>query len=488
MPPKRRKQPTTKPDEGKQKNTSTNTPKAQGKPGPAKKAQPKQAQPPTPKARITRMREDAEAVLNAVFGESVERDDADVITNEVVDEVVFDRDEVHRLATVLDDEVVEIKDSLKDNLIRLAEREVRVQRAVKDLQDALAASRQVANQLVPLESLAAKVGGGITLDTHPLTGIAWLRLQSAIAEPKPVPPVGGHHVTDPRRVNIDAIVAEITGRLRDISAILDVLNGRPGALPVDEIPNDLLAAVDRGDPGITKFLRALRSGLEQLPDANALKTLLNAADLPAEVPQLMSSATTAGAVLLDVLNACRATAPQGQPAPQGQAALQGNTELAGKLLKTVADSGQGIDFFLTGAGGQSLVNLRYAAVHGDPVWGGATVALTDLHFGPVGQPVPFGQIQVLAEPLPPLGEHSLPPLPGGLVRDRYVGGMPFGNTGGAMILPFVDNTTHVVIQYSEYDVRPFTFTYERGGERVVVGSDGNTYYTDDHYQTFRRIT
>ena len=51
---------------------------------------------------------------------------------------------------VVDKAAHEIKDSLKDNLIRLAEREVRVQRAVKDLQDALAASRQVANQLADL--------------------------------------------------------------------------------------------------------------------------------------------------------------------------------------------------------------------------------------------------------------------------------------------------------------------------------------------------
>lgn len=488
MPPKKRKQPTTKPDEGKRKNTSTSAPKAPGKPGAAKGTQPQQAQLATPKARVTRMRTDAEAALNAVFGDSVERDDEHVITNEVVAEVVFDRDEVHRLATVLADEAVEIKDNLKDNLIRLAEREVRVRRAVKDVQDALAVSRQVADQVVPLEALAAKVGGGITLDTDPLTGIAWSRLRDAIAEPKPEQQVGAHQVVDPRRGKITEIVAEITGRLQDIATILDILNGRPGAPPVTKIPNDLLTAVDRGDPGITRLLRALRSGLERLPDTNALKALLNAADLPAEVPQLMASAETVGAVLLDVLNACRATAPHGQPAPHGLAALQGNTGLAGKLLKAVADSGQGIDFFLTGAGGQSLANLRYAAVQGNPVWGGETVATNEVHFGPLGQPVPFAQVRALAEPLPPVGQHALPPLPDGAVRDRYVGGMPFNNTGGAMILPRVDNTTHAVIQYVEYDVRPFTFTYERGGERVVVGSDGNEYYTDDHYQTFRRIT
>lgn len=163
----------------------------------------------------------------------------------------------------------------------------------------------------------------------------------------------------------------------------------------------------------------------------------------------------------------------------------GNTELARKLLKTIADSGQDAPYFLTGAGGQSLENLRYAATQGVPVWGGGTAA--PVAFGPADQPVPFAHIQGIAEVLA-VGAHQLAPLPPGVVRDRYVGGMPFGNAGGAMILPYVDNTANAIIRYTKYDVRPFTPPSTRGPERVVVGSDGHQYYTSDHYQTFRRIS
>ena len=40
------------------------------------------------------------------------------------------------------------------------------------------------------------------------------------------------------------------------------------------------------------------------------------------------------------------------------------------------------------------------------------------------------------------------------------------------------------ITYKEYDVNLFVKGVNRGAERLVVGSDGRTYYTDDHYTTF----
>lgn len=43
------------------------------------------------------------------------------------------------------------------------------------------------------------------------------------------------------------------------------------------------------------------------------------------------------------------------------------------------------------------------------------------------------------------------------------------------------------IAYTEYDVRPFQPGQDRGGERLVVGSDDSAWYTDDHYRTFQRI-
>lgn len=40
--------------------------------------------------------------------------------------------------------------------------------------------------------------------------------------------------------------------------------------------------------------------------------------------------------------------------------------------------------------------------------------------------------------------------------------------------------------YREYTV-PTPGRRDRGARRIVAGSDGTLYYTDDHYRTFRRI-
>jgi hypothetical protein len=37
------------------------------------------------------------------------------------------------------------------------------------------------------------------------------------------------------------------------------------------------------------------------------------------------------------------------------------------------------------------------------------------------------------------------------------------------------------------DVNPYQSGVNRGGERIVRGSDGSAYYTNDHYRTFTRI-
>ena len=43
------------------------------------------------------------------------------------------------------------------------------------------------------------------------------------------------------------------------------------------------------------------------------------------------------------------------------------------------------------------------------------------------------------------------------------------------------------IEYTEYDVNAKREGQTRDTERVVTGSDGNSYYTNDHYQTFKKI-
>jgi YD repeat-containing protein len=73
----------------------------------------------------------------------------------------------------------------------------------------------------------------------------------------------------------------------------------------------------------------------------------------------------------------------------------------------------------------------------------------------------------------------------GAARPGYAGGRTFSNDGrgGGQVLPRQDASGRP-ITYREYDVNPRTPGVNRGGERVVIGSDGSRYWTDDHYTTF----
>ncbi len=66
----------------------------------------------------------------------------------------------------------------------------------------------------------------------------------------------------------------------------------------------------------------------------------------------------------------------------------------------------------------------------------------------------------------------------------YVGGRPFGNYEGN--LPAYDSEGNP-ISYREYDVNPYQQGVNRGAERIVVGSNGSAFYTNDHYTTFVSI-
>lgn len=57
------------------------------------------------------------------------------------------------------------------------------------------------------------------------------------------------------------------------------------------------------------------------------------------------------------------------------------------------------------------------------------------------------------------------------------GGKHFGNWEG--LLP-------KNVNYVEYDVNKYTGA-NRGAERLVKGSDGNIYYTSDHYKSFSKL-
>ena len=43
------------------------------------------------------------------------------------------------------------------------------------------------------------------------------------------------------------------------------------------------------------------------------------------------------------------------------------------------------------------------------------------------------------------------------------------------------------LKYREWDVNSLKKGVNRGPERLVTGSDGSAYYTDDHYKSFKKI-
>jgi ribonuclease T1 len=71
------------------------------------------------------------------------------------------------------------------------------------------------------------------------------------------------------------------------------------------------------------------------------------------------------------------------------------------------------------------------------------------------------------------------PMPG------YVGGRVFSNR--EEILPREDNNGKPIL-YHEWDVNPKVEGQNRGTERIITGSDGRAWYTNDHYQSFKEIT
>jgi guanyl-specific ribonuclease Sa len=68
--------------------------------------------------------------------------------------------------------------------------------------------------------------------------------------------------------------------------------------------------------------------------------------------------------------------------------------------------------------------------------------------------------------------------------DGYVGGRVFTNR--EKIVPQVDGNGNT-ITYQEWDVNPKIQGQNRGTERILTGSDGRAWYTNDHYQSFKEI-
>jgi len=66
----------------------------------------------------------------------------------------------------------------------------------------------------------------------------------------------------------------------------------------------------------------------------------------------------------------------------------------------------------------------------------------------------------------------------------YVGGHIFSNR--EKIVPQFDETGKP-IEYQEWDVNPKVQGQNRGAERILTGSDGRAWYTNDHYKSFKEI-
>ena len=66
----------------------------------------------------------------------------------------------------------------------------------------------------------------------------------------------------------------------------------------------------------------------------------------------------------------------------------------------------------------------------------------------------------------------------------YVGGRRFGNFENHLPRSGTDGKP---IQYQEWDVNPKIQGRNRGTERLVTGSDGRAWFTNDHYNTFSEV-
>lgn len=72
----------------------------------------------------------------------------------------------------------------------------------------------------------------------------------------------------------------------------------------------------------------------------------------------------------------------------------------------------------------------------------------------------------------------------GEAPNGYVGGRKFKNLEGLLPKSDKDNKN---INYREWDVNPKVDGKNRGKERLVTGDDKSAYFTNDHYESFKKI-
>ncbi|MEV6237785.1 ribonuclease domain-containing protein [Lentzea sp. NPDC051838] len=261
---------------------------------------------------------------------------------------------------------------------------------------------------------------------------------------------------------------ELEARLDLVTKIIDAYNTHSGLAEVTQIPSELLTAAGS--------LSTLNSCLQRFGKAGVttiagLQTLLTDADPKTQVWQLIDVAAKAGMNASDVLAEFDT--------------ITDNTTAAVHALNVLAASGKDISYFLTGDGGQRWVDLAEIGRLGMKAWAGEEIR--GLRLGGPGLAVTQQQL-IDRSQLPQRGPVKLPPRPGGEDprNPRFVGRKPYRNFGvkkGAS-LPWADGAGRQ-IQYLEYDVRPYTGK-GRGPERLVIGN-GRTFYSPDHYTTFKEV-
>ncbi|AWV99603.1 ribonuclease domain-containing protein [Arcticibacterium luteifluviistationis] len=69
-------------------------------------------------------------------------------------------------------------------------------------------------------------------------------------------------------------------------------------------------------------------------------------------------------------------------------------------------------------------------------------------------------------------------------KKGYVGGRRFGNYEQLLPKKAANNQK---LNYKEWDIHPKKKGQNRGAERLVTDSDGNAYYTADHYDSFTKL-
>lgn len=100
--------------------------------------------------------------------------------------------------------------------------------------------------------------------------------------------------------------------------------------------------------------------------------------------------------------------------------------------------------------------------------------------GAAGQPLEAAKVGVIAvSALPPEGRETLALIKKGGPFPYTKDGTVFGNF--EKILPIRERG-----YYREYTV-PTPGAKNRGARRIVAGREADYYYTDDHYNSFRRI-